>query len=67
MTPLKSGRSKSSKKTLISDDKLEWSAYFPDVANMKGTNILESKNETQASYLENDLEVFFLGYLGFSI
>ena len=35
-------RSKSSKKTSISDDKLERSIYFSDVANMQGI-ILESK------------------------
>ena len=57
-------RSKSSKKTSISDDKLERSIYFPDVANMKGINILEPKNETQTSfeYLKNNIEEFFLGY-----
>ena len=60
LTPSSSGRSKPSQKTLISDDKLERSAYFPDVANAKGINILELKNETQTSYLEDDLEVFFL-------
>ena len=61
LTLSSSARSKSSQKTLISDDKLERSAYFPDVANIKGINILELKNETQTSYLEDDLEVFFLG------
>ena len=59
MTSPSSTRSKSSKKTLISDDKLERSAYFPDVANMKFINILEPKNETQTSYLEDDLEMLF--------
>ena len=53
LTPPSSARSKSSKKTLISDDKLERSAYLPDAAN-----ILELKNEAQTSYLEDDLEVF---------
>ena len=65
LTPPSSTRSKSSKKTLISDDKLERSAYFPDAANMKFINILEPKNETETSYLEDDLEVFFLGYPDF--
>ena len=61
LTLSSSARSKSSRKTLISDDKLERSAYFPDVANIKGINILRLKNETQTFYLEDDLEVFFLG------
>ena len=38
-----SARSESSKKTLISDDKLERSIHFLDVANMKGINNLELK------------------------
>ena len=59
LTSPSSTRSKSSKKTLISDDKLERSPYFPDVANMKFINILEPKNETQTSYLEDDLEMLF--------
>ena len=29
---------------------------------MVGTDILGSKDETQNSYLKDDLEVFFLGY-----
>ena len=36
-------RSESSKKTSISDDELDRSAYLPDVPNMKGINILELK------------------------
>ena len=61
---LSSARSESSKKTLISDDKFERSVYFLDVANMKGINILEAKNETRTSfeYLKNNLDEFFLGY-----
>ena len=31
---------------------------------MEGIDILNQKNETQTSYLEDDLEVFFLGYPG---
>ena len=56
-----SARSESSKKTSISDDELERSVYFPDVANMKGINILESKNETQTSfeYLKSNTDEFF--------
>ena len=56
-----SARSESSKKTSISDDELERSVYFPDVANMKGINILESKNETQTffEYLKNYTDEFF--------
>ena len=46
----------------ISDDKLERSVYFPDVANMEGIDVLGSKDKTQNSYLKDDLEVFFLGY-----
>ena len=46
-------------KHLISDDKLERSVYFPDVANMEGIDVLGSKNKTQTSYLKDDLEVFF--------
>ena len=34
--------------------------YSPD-ANMDGIDILGSKDETQTSYLKDDLEVFFLG------
>ena len=29
---------------------------------MEGIDILGSKDETQSSYLKDDLEVFFLGY-----
>ena len=58
-----SAKSKSSKKSSISDNKLERSIYSPDVANMEGINILGVKDETQASCLEDDLEVVFLGYL----
>ena len=63
-TLLSSARSESSKKALISDDKLERSIYFPHVANMKGINILEPENETKTSfeYLKNNREEFFLGY-----
>ena len=57
---LSSVKSESSKKTSIRDDELERSVYFPDVANMGGIDILGSKDETQASYLKDDLEVFFL-------
>ena len=59
-----SAGSESSKKTSISDDELERSVYFPDVANMKGINILKPKNETQTSfeYLKNNTEEIFLGY-----
>ena len=49
LTPLSSVRSESSKKTSIRDDRLEKSIYFPDVANMKGINVLEPSNETQTS------------------
>ena len=59
---LNSVKSKSSKKTSIRDDELERSVYFRDVANMVGIDILGSKDETQTSYLKDDLEVFFLGY-----
>ena len=53
-----------SKKTSISDDKLERNVYFANVANMEVINVLESKNETQTyfEYLKNNLEEFFLGY-----
>ena len=62
---LSSARSESSEKTSISDDELERSVYLPDVANMKGINILEPKNETQTSfeYLKNNTEEFFWGGL----
>ena len=60
---LSSVKCESSKKTLTSD-KLEGSVYYPDVANMEGIDILEPKDEIQPSYLEDDLEVFFLGYPG---
>ena len=50
LTPLSSDRSESSKKTSVSDDRLEKSIYFPDVANMKGINVLERYNETQTSF-----------------
>ena len=59
---LSSAKSESSKKTSIGDDKIERSVYSPDVANMEGIDILGSKDETQSSYLKDDLEVFFLGY-----
>ena len=59
---LNSVKSKSSKKTSIRDDELERSAYFRDVANMEGIDILGSKDETQTSYLKDDLEGVFLGY-----
>ena len=47
----------------ISDDELERSVYLPDVANMKGINILQPKNETQTffEYLTNNTEEFFGG------
>ena len=59
-----SARSESSKKTSISDDELERSVYSPNVANMKGINILEPGDKTQTSfeYLKNNTEEFFLGY-----
>ena len=62
-TPLSSARSESSKKTLISNDKLEKSVYLPNVANMKSINNLKPKNETQASfeYLKNNIDEFFGG------
>ena len=41
---------------------LERSVCSPDKANMEGIHILGSKDETQTSYLKDDLEVFFLGY-----
>ena len=53
------------KKTSISDDdELERSVYLPDVANMKGINISEPKNETQTSfgYLKDNTKEIFLGY-----
>ena len=52
-------RSESSKKTSISDDKLESSVYFPDVANMTGINILKPRNETKTSFEYSDLKEFF--------
>ena len=57
-----SARNESSKKTSVSDDKLEGSIYFPNVANMKDINNLELKNETHTSfeYLKNNTEEFFL-------
>ena len=60
---LSSAKSESSKKISISDDELERSIYLPDVANMKGINILEPKNETQTSfeYLKNNTDEFFWG------
>ena len=63
-TPSNSTRSESSKKTLISDDELERSIYFPDVANIKGINILESKNGTQTSfqYSKNNTKELFRSY-----
>ena len=42
----------SSKKTSISDNELEKSVYYLDVANMEGIGILEPKDETETSYLE---------------
>ena len=42
----------SSKKTSISDNELEKSVYYLDVANMEGIDILEPKDETETSYLE---------------
>ena len=55
-------KSESSKKTSIRDDELERSVYSPDVANIEGIYLLGSTDETEASYLKDDLEVFFLGY-----
>ena len=65
LTSLSSDRSESSKKTSIRDDRLEKSIYFPDVANMKGINVLEPSNETQTSFeylKKKNLDEFFLGY-----
>ena len=42
----------------------ELSIYSSDVVHMGGIDILGSKDETQTSYLKDDLEVFFLGYTG---
>ena len=39
---------------------LERSVCSPDIANMEGIHILGSKDETQTSYLKDDLEMFFL-------
>ena len=63
-TPSSSARNESSKKTSINDNKLERSICFPDVANMKGINNLEAKNEAQTSfeYLKDNTKEFFLGY-----
>ena len=63
-TPSNSVKSELSKKTSISGDELERSFYSTDVANMKGINISEPKNETQTSfeYLKDNTEEFFLGY-----
>ena len=44
---LSSAKSESSKKSPISDDELERSVYFPDVANMSNIDNLESKNEAE--------------------
>ena len=57
---LSSGGSESSKKTLINDDELKRSVYLPNLANMKGINNVESKNETQTSfeYLKGNTEEF---------
>ena len=59
-----SARSETSKKTSFSDDELERSVDLPNVANMKGINNLEPKNETQTSfeYLKNNTDEFFLSY-----
>ena len=51
-----SARSKS-----VSDDELEKSVYFPDVANMNDTDILEPKNKTETSFYylkEKIIELF---------
>ena len=60
-TPSSSARNESSKKTSISDNKLERSICFPDVANMKGINNLEAKNEAQTSFecLKDNTKEFF--------
>ena len=59
-----SARSESSEKTSISDDKLERSIHFLDVANIKSINNLELKNKTKTSFkcLKNNIEEFCLGY-----
>ena len=51
-------KSKSSKKTSEMME-LERSVCSPDIANMEGIHILGSKDETQTSYLKDDLEMFF--------
>ena len=55
-------KTESSKKTSVRDDELERSVYSPDICNMEVIDVLGSNNETQTSYLKDDLEVFFLGY-----
>ena len=59
-----SARSKSSKKTSISDDELEKSIYFPDVANKSDIDTLESKNKTETSfyYLKDKINKLFQDY-----
>ena len=59
-----SARSKSSKKTSISDDELEKSIYFPDVANKSDIDTLESKNKTETSfyYLKDRINKLFQDY-----
>ena len=53
---LSSGSSES-----ISNDELERSVYCPDVANMKGIDILKLGDETKTSveYIKNSIELFF--------
>ena len=53
-------KNESSNKTSVRDNEIERSVCSPDVANKEGINILGSKDETQISYLKDDLEVFLL-------
>ena len=55
-------KNESSNKTSVRDDEIERSVCSPDVTNNEGINSLGSKDETQISYLKDDLEVFFVGY-----
>ena len=61
---LNSARSESSKKTSISDDELEKSVYFPDVANVSDIDTLEPKNKTEfcSCYLKDKTNKLFKDY-----
>ena len=61
---LNSARSESSKKTSISDDELEKSVYFPDVANVSDIDTLEPKNKTKfcSCYLKDKTNKLFKDY-----